>query len=63
MLLTGIGMMGYKLVVTQFAQSTRNFATLHTMRPELQLPLVYTYTSIVGTHSAHTTNTHTHTHC
>ena len=40
MMLTGIGMMCYKLAVTQLAQSTRSFATLYKMQTELQLPHV-----------------------
>ena len=37
MSLTGIGTMGYKLVATQFTQSTRGFATSLIMRTELLL--------------------------
>ena len=39
MMLTGIGMMGYRLVVTQFTQSTHSFTT--SLRRLCELSYIY----------------------
>ena len=53
MLLTGIGMMGYKLVATQFSRSTRvhGFAVSQIMRTEFTTP-TYKYNVVLNKYYA-----------
>ena len=52
MLLMRIGMMGYKLLITQFAPSTRGFAASEMAQTELQL-IHYTCITIIPSENSY----------